>query len=239
MSDQAAVVSTSLRSASAIERWSLANAIGVLGATAGAGWAAHPWPILIVGSGLLGGLVLVAWRRWTPTGRFGSANGVTALRMGLLFLLPPAATAGPFPLIALSLVVFATDGLDGWLARRGNLESAFGAFFDKETDALFLLVLCALAAFQGRLPDWILGAGLLRYGFVVVLFLLPPAEKTEERSTWARYVYAGMVLSLLTSFLPVPALYNPLVALATGALVLSFARSLWRIVPRRQPFRGS
>jgi phosphatidylglycerophosphate synthase len=229
----------SFASATPIERWSLVNAVGVLGAAAAAWGVGHAWPLLVGGGGLLGGLVLVAWGRWTPQGHFGAANGVTALRVGLLGLLPVAASAGPGALIGLSLLVLATDGLDGWLARRGDLHSEFGAFFDKETDALVLLVLCALAAFRGRLPTWMLGAGLLRYGFVVLLFLVPRAEKTEQRSSWARYVYGGMVLALLASFLPYPALYRPLVAVATGALVLSFARSLWRIVPRRQAFGGS
>lgn len=235
MSDPVSAVSA----ASPIERWSLANAIGVLGAAAVATGLASPWPLLAGGGSLLGALVVVARDDWTPAGRFGAANGVTALRVGLLGLLPPAATAGPGVLLGLGLLILATDGLDGWLARRGNLDSEFGAFFDKETDALFLLALCALAAFRGRLPDAILGAGLLRYGFVLVLFVVPPADTTEERATWARYVYGGMVTALLASFFPYPALYRPLVALAAGALVLSFARSLWRIVPRRQPFGGS
>jgi len=172
---------SSAPSATPVERWSLANALGVLGTTAGAVWWESAWPILGGGGGLLIALVVVAWNRWTPAGRFGAANGVTALRVGLLGLLPPAATAGPGVLAALGGLLLATDGLDGWLARRGNLSSEFGAFFDKETDALFLLVLCALAAFRGRLPDVILGAGLLRYGFVLVLFLVPPAETTEDR----------------------------------------------------------
>jgi hypothetical protein len=47
-----------------------------------------------------------------------------------------------------------------------------------------------------------------------------------------------MVVALLASFLPYPALYEPLAALATGALVLSFARSLWRTVSRRRAFGG-
>lgn len=225
------VSAPSFHSATRIERWSLANAVGVLGAAGAAVWTGGPWPLLVMGGGLLGGLVAVASRRWTPQGRFGWANGVTALRVGLLGGLPPAAQAGPGVLIALSLLILATDGLDGRLARRRNLESEFGAFFDKETDALFLLVLCALATFRGRLPVWILGVGLLRYGFVVLLFLLPPMQKTEERSTWARYVYGGMVLALLASFLPYPDLYQPLVAVASGALVFSFARSLWQIIP--------
>jgi phosphatidylglycerophosphate synthase len=226
----------SLASATPIERWSLANALGMVAATGTAVWTESVWPLLVVGGGLLGALLVVARGRWTPQGRFGPANGVTALRAGLLVLLPPAAAGAPAPLIALSLFILAADGLDGWLARRADLDSEFGAFFDKETDALFLLLLCALAAFEHRLPVWILGAGLLRYAFVPLLFLLPAPKNTEERSSWARYVYAAMVLALLTSFLPVPALYLPFVALATGALVLSFARSLWRIVPRRQPF---
>ncbi len=224
------VPSTSFQSATRIERWSLANAIGVLVAAGGAGWVGRPWPLLLGGIGLLGGLVVVSRENWTPQGIFGAANGVTAFRAGLLALLPPAAAAGPGVLLGLSLLILATDGLDGWLARRGTLESEFGAFFDKETDALFLLTLCALAAFRGRLPVWILGVGLLRYGFVVFLFLAPTVEKTEERSTWARYVYGGTVTALLTSFLPYPTLYQPLVALAAGALVVSFVQSAWRVV---------
>jgi len=222
-----------LASATPIERWSLANAASVLAATAGAWVLGSVWPIVLVGGTLLVGLAVVAHGRWTPQGHFGRANAVTALRAGLLGLLPVADPAG---LIALSLVILTTDGLDGWLARRGDLESEFGAFFDKETDALFLLLLCGLAAVDDRLPVWILGAGLLRYVFVPLLFLLPAPKKTEERSSGARYVYTAMVLALLTAFLPYPDLYEPLVALASGALVLSFARSLWRIVPRRQPF---
>lgn len=230
----ASVPSSLFPSATRIERWSLANALGVLAAAGCTGWVGSPWPLLLVGIGLLGGLVLVARDNWTPQGIFGAANAVTTLRVGLLALLPPAAATGPSVLIALSILILATDGLDGWLARRGTLESEFGAFFDKETDALFLLGLCALAAFRGRLPVWILGAGLLRYGFVVFLFLVPPATKTEKRSTGARYVYGGMVTALLTSFLPYPSLYPSFVALATSALVASFAQSVWYAISEQQ-----
>ena len=226
--------------ATPVERWSLVNAIAVLVATAGAVWTSTVWPILLVGGAGLAGFVVVAWGRWTPQGGFEAANAVTAVRASLLAGLPFAAGVGPSVVVGIGLVVLAADGLDGWLARRGDLTSEFGAFFDKETDALFLLLLCPLAAFEGRLPLWVLGAGLLRYGFVPLLFLLPSPQHTEDRSSWARYIYTGTVLAVLTAFLPLPpVLYQPLVALATGALVLSFARSLWRIVPRRQPFGRS
>jgi phosphatidylglycerophosphate synthase len=223
-------LSSRLQSTTRPERWSLVNAVVVLFATAGAVWGHTLAPILGAGSALLGALVVTERARWTPAGAFGVANGVTAARIGLLMLLPPAASTGSGVLIALSLVILGLDGLDGWLARRYNLSSTFGAFFDKETDALFLLLLCGLAAFRGPLPLWILGAGLLRYGFVVVLFLLPAARKTESRSSWARYVYGCMVGALLVSFLPYPSLWRPLVSVATAALLVSFGRSLWGIV---------
>ncbi len=213
-----------------IERWSLVNAIGVLGATICALWLERTAPVLIAGVSLIGLLVFIARDRWTPQGDFGAANAVTALRVGLLCGLPPAASTGSFVLIGLSVVILATDGLDGWLARRTGRSSVFGSFFDKETDALFLLILCSLSAFQGRLPTWILGAGLLRYGFVLLLFLPIATESTEERSNLARYVYGGVVAALLFSFLPYPRFAYPLAVLATAALVLSFGRSLWTVL---------
>lgn len=216
------------------ERWALVNAAGMLTAAAGTVWFHSLGPLLFTGLIMLGALVVTERGRWTPQGGFGSANTITALRVVLLALLPVAASAGATFLIPLSLLILVLDGLDGWLARRYTLSSEFGAFFDKETDALFLLLLCGVAAFQGALPLWILGAGLLRYGFVVVLFFAPVPDTTESRSTLARYVYGCMVGALLVSFLPYPLLYRPLVAVATAALLFSFGRSLWRIVPHRQ-----
>ncbi|MFB6247748.1 MAG: CDP-alcohol phosphatidyltransferase family protein [Salinibacter sp.] len=227
---------SSLPPARRIERWSLVNAVGMLLATAVAGGLRSPWPLLGAGGVLLTGLIVVARRGWTPQGPFGWANGVTVLRGGLLAGLPPAADLGVVPVIGLCLLFLGADGLDGWLARRADQTSEFGAFLDKETDALFLLLLCAVAAFQNRLPVWVIGAGLLRYVFVTVVFLLDPPRKTEERSNLARYLYGGMVGALLLSFLPYPAVYRPLVILAAGTLAVSFGRSLWWIVPRGQAF---
>jgi phosphatidylglycerophosphate synthase len=205
----------------------------VLAATAVAGATQNPWPLLVVGGGLLLGLVVVAWNRWTPQGGFGLANGVTMGRLVLLGGLP--ATTGAGPVIGLGLLFLAADGLDGWIARRRDCASTFGAFLDKELDALFLLVLCAIAAFEGHVGLWVLGTGLLRYVFVVALFLLDPPSKTEDRSSVARYVYGGMVGALLLTFLPYPNVFRPVLYIAAAALTVSFGRSFWRMIPRRQP----
>lgn len=217
-----------------MERWSLANALGMLVMTAVAGRVGELWPLSIVGVGLLGGLVLVGRGQWTPSGAFGVANVVTALRTGGVALLP-AVAGHPFWMLATSLGVLAADGLDGWVARRSDSASAFGAFFDKEADALFVLLLSAVAVHQGRVPLAVIGAGLLRYGFVVVVFWWDLPTKTESRSSLARYIYGATVGALLFAFLPYPALAGPLASVATLALAASFARSLWQMWPRAQP----
>lgn len=207
----------------------------MLVAAAGALWAESVWLVLGAGGLLLGGLMWMVRGRWTGPGRFGGANALTALRVLLLGALPPVAATSGWGVVFLGGLFLAADGIDGWWARRNGLASEFGAFFDKEADALFLLVLCVLSVFGGRLPVWIVGLGLLRYGFVVLLFLLPSRGKTEARVPLARYAYGAMVGALLFSFLPYPHLYEPFVVLAAGALLLSFAWSTARLVIRAGP----
>lgn len=221
--------STALRTTAPIEHWSLVNAGGLLLATAAATWTQSLWPIVGTGVALLAALVGVAWGRWTSTGAFGWANAVTGLRVGLLALLPTVAGDGG-AVVLLGVAFLGGDGLDGWVARRRGTTSSFGAFFDKESDALFLLTLCAGAAFTGRLPLSILWIGLLRYGFVVLLFLLRSRNRVESRFSLARYAYAAAVGALLGTFVLPPSVYEPAVTLAAGALVLSFAWSTIQLV---------
>lgn len=223
---------SSVRRATTIERWSLANALGMLSAAAGTILLERLWPLLI-GIGFLVGLIILERERWTPQNRFGQANAVTAVRIGLLGLFPACLSSAP-AIITLSLLFLAADGVDGWLARRTGSASTFGAFFDKETDSLFVLFLCASAVLDGHLPLWMIGIGLLRYTFVVIVFLLDPPQKTEERSNWSRYVHGAMVTALLLTFLPFSAV-RPLVYIAGVALVASFGRSFWQITRTPDP----
>jgi phosphatidylglycerophosphate synthase len=217
------------RTASAVERWSLLNAAALTVATGAATVLQATWPLLTVGAGMLAGLAMLTRFRWTPDGRFGPANLLTATRLAALCSLPLFVEgSGASPgVILVGLAVLAADGLDGWLARRYELTSEFGEFFDKETDALFLLLLCALAAFEQALPIWIVGLGLLRYVFVLALFAVQTDASNEERSSAARYIYVAMVVALLAAFLPYPAVYRPLVAVAGLALLASFAPYFW------------
>ena len=70
----------------------------------------------------------------------GLCNLVTLTRLVLVSaLVVPVARAlatGPGPSSRSRRVALSLDGVDGWLARREGLVSAFGARFDMEVDAL-------------------------------------------------------------------------------------------------------
>jgi len=84
------------------------------------------------------------------------ANLLTGLR---LLLAVPAALAFAQPefmsaplLLALMVLVIATDFLDGTVARRGGTASPRGQLFDHTTDFLFVTSGLAGAALAGRVP---------------------------------------------------------------------------------------
>ncbi len=204
------------------DRASLELALLLLGALACSVWLGTALPLALVGPLALAILVL----RLRAFGSRASAlpNIVTALRViatGLLALqasgLSPGARAGAVAL------VFALDGLDGYLARQKGASSLQGAHFDMEADGYLVLTVCSLHALTG-LGAWVLIGGTLRYAYVIVTALFP-SRGEAPRSCAGRYAFAAS-LSTLTLALLVPG--QPAYALAglgTAILSWSFGRS--------------
>lgn len=150
----------------------VALALAVLvGALGGAGVAA------LAGAGMAGVLAFVAWQagRHYPHARFGGCNAVTLARagavVGLAALMPVA--PGGWAVLAVAAVALAADGVDGWLARRSGLSSAFGARFDMEVDAALAAVLAGHLWLLGKTGVEILALGLMRYVFVAGFLPFP------------------------------------------------------------------
>lgn len=103
----------------------------------------------------------------------GLANRLTILRGLLICVLagflgsPPP--EGPMAWIPVSLYGCAMilDGYDGYLARLRNETTAFGAFLDRDLDALATLTAILLAVHYARLPSWFLIVGMAYYLFVL------------------------------------------------------------------------
>ncbi len=202
------------------------------------------WPLAL--TGFLSFAILIAGqrKRWTPTGAWGMANNVTLARFGLIMsiFMIEAIPWGHIYVLVAGITVLVADGWDGWLARKRNEASEFGEYFDKESDAFFVLALCLLAYTQALAGAWILIPGLLRYLFVLTMSFLKPSLGKEYRSRWARIIYVCMVSALMGMFILPDYLYSPLIIIATIALLLSFAHYFkWLAVETlnfRQPGKG-
>src|SRR5262249_8496256 len=94
-----------------------------------------------------------------PFPRVGAANYATggrALLVALVaaFIGETLSDSHAATVVGLGIVAVALDGVDGWLARRTRTTSAFGARFDMEIDAAFILALSILAWRFGKAGAW-------------------------------------------------------------------------------------
>jgi phosphatidylglycerophosphate synthase len=136
---------------------------------------------------------------------------------------------------ALASVASALDGVDGWLARRSGMSSAFGARFDMETDALLILVLSTLAWRWERAGAWVLGCGLMRYGFVAASWAWPWLSRPLPLSVRRKFVAVVQMVGLAIVLAPIvrPPLSQWLAAITLACLVGSFALDVLWLAARR------
>lgn len=98
------------------------------------------------------------------------ANLITIGRLFLLFFVVWLMYVGNAQILTLCMVliivVFASDGVDGWVARKRNSTSTFGAVFDIAGDRIVENVLWVVCADIGVIPVWI-PLMVLSRGFIV------------------------------------------------------------------------
>ena len=223
----------------------------LLALTGGAWMLAHSFQLpsgvilqsVAVFTGLLAALSAFLPRH-QPFTRFGPANIVTLVRAGIAALLAglPGTSALPstlgWLLAALAGLALILDGVDGWLARRSGLASPFGARFDMEVDAFFILVLAVLVWQLDQAGPWVILSGALRYAFVALgqgwPWLnqpLPPRRRRQTICVMQTAVLAVCLIPALT-----PPLTTGLAAGALGLLTISFAvDSVWLWRRRQSP----
>jgi len=184
------------------------------------------------------GVALARVRASHPFPSFGPANATTTVRAVLTAIVCSCIGEPHTAAIAIAIVTAATaatilDGVDGWLARRTRMASAFGARFDMEIDALLILALSVLAWRHGKAGAWILASGLLRYVFVAAGWIAPWLARPLAPTLRARAICVTQIVILLVVMLPtiVPDVSAPLAAAGVLVLLYSFAVDtlwLWR-----------
>jgi CDP-diacylglycerol--glycerol-3-phosphate 3-phosphatidyltransferase len=130
------------------------------------------------------------------------ANLITVARLVLLFVVIAMMHYRPVDLAVISMillaVVFAGDGLDGWVARKRGSTSKFGAAFDIAGDRIVETVLWVFFAWERLIPLWVPFLVVVRGGIVDTIRglayadgMTPFGERNMMRSPITRWLTAG------------------------------------------------
>lgn len=160
------------------------------------------WGLALGLYALITGFVMVFW----PAGPLGWANRVTLLRAVLVAIVAagvwmPLSALGHWQWLSLALIALLLDGVDGWVARRTATQSAFGARFDMELDALLILLLCLGVMLKTSAGPWVLLIGAMRYAFVAAGWRYPwlqaPLYDSQRRKAVCVWQMAALLLALV------------------------------------------
>jgi cardiolipin synthase len=120
-----------------------------------------------------------------------------------------------------ALIVFViagvTDALDGYLAKRFNLQTRFGRYLDPAADKLLMLTSFLALTFLNVTPVWLTALVITRDAAIVLgiglayLWALPVRATPSllgKMSTAVQVIYVGLMLLLLTFDVNAPVLTN-------------------------------
>jgi phosphatidylglycerophosphate synthase len=194
---------------------------------------------LSLGGYVVGALLTLALLRGGyPHRSLGLGNTVTLFRLAVMagLLAPLAGFVNSWALVVIATFALILDGVDGWLAKRQGLESAFGARLDMEVDSALALVLALNVFFAEIAGAFVLLLGVPRYLFLVAERFFPWLSRPLPYSLSRRVICVVQVAALIGLNAPIlPGfLILPVVLLVMGALVYSFGRDilwLWRSRP--------
>jgi phosphatidylglycerophosphate synthase len=121
------------------------------------------------------------------------------------------------------------------------MASTFGARFDMETDAFFILMLSVLVWWHDRAGVWVLMCGVMRYAFGAAGWLLPWMAGPLTPTRRGRIVAVAQVVGLSIALAPIAArpASSGVAAATLAALTWSFALDVRRLWRQRTPVPGA
>lgn len=192
-------------------------------------WVLSLWAVLSFGRWVWDNReALAALKPWG-----GYANWVTGTRLLLLVALSIAAPfLSDMQFFLLVIIPLSMDALDGYLARRFGQSTYFGQYFDMETDAFYVLLLCFLLYSQQKTGVWILIPGLLRYVYVLAINALKWQDREEKGTFLEQIIGAGFFVVLAMAFIMPDPLGAYVLAIPATMVIGSFAYSFYGLWQR-------
>jgi phosphatidylglycerophosphate synthase len=177
---------------------------------------------------LYGGWLLIFWRN--VGGRPRPADWSTFLRLFAFYGLIVYILANPGPawnLVVPMSFILALDGVDGWIARRWQQPSSYGAILDMEVDHMITTLLVAISVLIMGVGPWFLLVNFLRPAYLI-LSPQKPASADESKNARAmmraKTICVISIILLITNLAPLLTIdqKNGLSALNLFLLILSF-----------------
>lgn len=131
----------------------------------------------------------------------GWANRVTGFRfLATLVLALVYSKLTNFQIGIWLAILLPFDGLDGYLARKRSEQTKMGAYFDMETDVLFVCIAACILFIRGLAGYEILLIAFIRYFYIFIVFLLRLHKITEQRTRIGPIVAVYVFLAVTLSF---------------------------------------
>ena len=172
-----------------------------------------------------------SWRPWVP-------NAVTFLRAALvplilvLLAVGDELTAARWWAFAVFVGAALTDTFDGWVARRIEGVTAFGAMADPLADKLLVVGTLASLALFAEIPWWIVLVIAGREAIVTALRVLVVrrAGVVVPATLWGKVKTVAQIVAVAAVILPLAegVLVDGLLAVAVALTIGSGADYLWR-----------
>jgi phosphatidylglycerophosphate synthase len=165
----------------------------------------------------------------------GWANRVTAIRLIALLIVTLAFNhlTNWQTAIALGLIL-PFDALDGYLARKRKEQTVMGAFFDMETDVLFVCLTCCMLYMRGLAGFEVLFIGFLRYIYVLIVILFGFRHLKEKRTSIGPIIAVYVFIAVTLSFV-VPEIFRKIILYSSMLLlIISFSYSFVLLLKQRR-----
>lgn len=219
-----------------LKQWNIIHSVFILIALAAFHLTGSYWPVLAVA---FLSVILLWTSQWytisniKPAG--GYANMLTLLRYILQLLI--VAFSYIWPLWSLGLlftIPLLFDGLDGYLARKLNHTTKFGALFDLETDSLFMTLTVMILFKRHIVGAWILPAAYMRYFYVLLIAILQLNRIQEKRTRFGPLIAVVMFVSLILEFLFQSDATQIILFASSSLIVFSFIYSFFGAISQRR-----
>jgi phosphatidylglycerophosphate synthase len=219
-----------------LKQWNIIHSIAIIMALTVFHLTGWYWPVLFVA--FLSVILLWTTQWYTisnikPAG--GYANLLTLLRYSLILIIVVFSNVWPLWSLGLLFAIpVLLDGLDGYLARKLNHITRFGALFDLETDSLFMTLTGMILYDRHMVGAWLLPAAYMRYFYVLLIWILQLNRIQEKRTLFGPFIALIMSVSVLLEFLFQSAATRVILFCASCLIILSFIYSFFGVVLQRR-----